>query len=271
MSIPLSSHDLHSKPLSVALEGPVTFLPDGRIAIAVVEHRRRPASASTIDAPLGISGTVKMIVPAGEMKLQLVSPPLAGGAAHDDEASSRSPWLAAAAALGLALVAGDGERREVVRSGSTCAPASARRAARAVPRDGARRRRRRREPRRAERTDRGLAARRSARRRSPRLIVGYKIRRRATAAARSRPSLGAAVHGEVPGDRHARERVDRADGARHPDRRARARRGARRGEGRTAGAHRRLPAPRSRPAPAVRRRRRRRAVRATTRRSRTRC
>jgi len=78
MSIPLSSHDLHSKPLSVSLRGPLRFLPDGRIAIAVVNVADVPLSV-TINAPLGISGAVKMIVPRGEMKIQLVSPPLRGG------------------------------------------------------------------------------------------------------------------------------------------------------------------------------------------------
>lgn len=73
MSILLSSHDLHSKPLSVQLEGPVTFLPDGRIAIALANTADLPVEVK-VDAPLGLGGTVKMIVPAGEMKLQLVSP-----------------------------------------------------------------------------------------------------------------------------------------------------------------------------------------------------
>ncbi len=77
MSIPLSSHDLHSKPLSVTLEGPVTFLPDGRISIAVANTAALPVEVK-IDAPLGVSGSVKMAVPAGEMKLQLISPPLRG-------------------------------------------------------------------------------------------------------------------------------------------------------------------------------------------------
>ena len=78
MSIPLSSHDLHSKPLSVSLRGPLRFLPDGRIAIAVVNVADVPLTV-TIDAPLGVSGSVKMIVPRGEMKIQLVSAPLRGG------------------------------------------------------------------------------------------------------------------------------------------------------------------------------------------------
>ena len=77
MSIPLSSHDLHSKPLSLILAGPVSFLPDGRISISVANTADVPVEVN-ISAPLGIGGSVKMIVPAGEMKLQLVSPPLRG-------------------------------------------------------------------------------------------------------------------------------------------------------------------------------------------------
>lgn len=79
MSLPLSSHDLHSKKMAVTLEGPVTFLPDGRIALTVANIADVPVEVN-IDAPLGIGGSVKMIVPAGEMKLQLVSPALRGGA-----------------------------------------------------------------------------------------------------------------------------------------------------------------------------------------------
>lgn len=77
MRITLSSHDLHSKPLSVTLEGPVTFLPDGRISIAVQNTAAMPVEVN-INAPLGVSGSVKMQVPTGEMKLQLYSPPLRG-------------------------------------------------------------------------------------------------------------------------------------------------------------------------------------------------
>lgn len=78
MSLPLSSHDLHSKPMAVWLEGPVSFLPDGRISIALTNIEEMPVSVA-IDAPLGIGGTVEMTVPAGEMKLQLASHALRGG------------------------------------------------------------------------------------------------------------------------------------------------------------------------------------------------
>jgi hypothetical protein len=73
MSIPLSSHDLHSKPLTAVLKGPMTFLPDGRIVINAANTADLPVTVN-INAPLGINGGVRMIVPANEMKLQLVSP-----------------------------------------------------------------------------------------------------------------------------------------------------------------------------------------------------
>lgn len=79
MSITLSSHDLHSKPLALGLEGPVTFLPDGRIAIAASNTADVPIAVN-ISAPLGISGGVTMTMPKGGMKLQLLSPPIRGGA-----------------------------------------------------------------------------------------------------------------------------------------------------------------------------------------------
>jgi len=74
MSLPLVQHDMKSKPLSVSLEGPLVFERDGRIAIALRNTRDVPISVG-IDAPLGITGTVDLIVPAGEMRLQLVSQP----------------------------------------------------------------------------------------------------------------------------------------------------------------------------------------------------
>ena len=78
MSLPLgATHDLHSKPLSATLSGPVSFLPDGRISISISNTAALPVTVN-ISAPLGISGAVKMEVPAHEMKLQLISPPLRG-------------------------------------------------------------------------------------------------------------------------------------------------------------------------------------------------
>ena len=78
MSLPLSAdHDLISKPLSIQLEGPVTFLADGRIVIGLANIADVPVTVN-IDAPLGLGGAVNMILPAGEMKLQLVSRPLRG-------------------------------------------------------------------------------------------------------------------------------------------------------------------------------------------------
>jgi len=77
MDIFASSHDLHSKPLAVQLEGPLTFASDGRIAIELA-NVADVAVAVNIDGPIGIDGAVEMIVPAGEMRLALVSPPIRG-------------------------------------------------------------------------------------------------------------------------------------------------------------------------------------------------
>ncbi|HTR52735.1 MAG TPA: Ig-like domain-containing protein [Kofleriaceae bacterium] len=77
MSLPLTTHDLHSKPLTVDLSGPVTFMPDGRIAISVANTADVPVTVNTNTDIVG-NGAVDMIVPAGYMKLQLVSPPVRG-------------------------------------------------------------------------------------------------------------------------------------------------------------------------------------------------
>jgi len=73
MSLPLSQHDLHSKPLSVTLAGPVEFRSDGRIAIDLRNGADVPITVG-ISAPLGITGSVTLTVPTGEMHLQLLSP-----------------------------------------------------------------------------------------------------------------------------------------------------------------------------------------------------
>jgi hypothetical protein len=72
-----ADHDLVSKPLSVALEGEVSFLADGRIVIGLANTADVPVTVN-IDGPLGVGGAVNMILPTGEMKLQLVSRPLRG-------------------------------------------------------------------------------------------------------------------------------------------------------------------------------------------------
>jgi hypothetical protein len=78
MNIPLSQHDLHSKPLSVSLEGPMTFLADGRIAISLSNTADMPVNVTITN--LLLTGMVQLVVPAGGMKLQLVSPPPRGRA-----------------------------------------------------------------------------------------------------------------------------------------------------------------------------------------------
>jgi hypothetical protein len=70
MSVPLSSHDLHSKQLTLNLEGPVTFTKDGRILIALSNTADLPITVAVSGAQ---SGHVMMSILKGEMKLQLVS------------------------------------------------------------------------------------------------------------------------------------------------------------------------------------------------------
>lgn len=77
MTVPLATSDMHSKQLSVLLEGPVAFQPDGRLALSLSNVADVPITVG-ITAPLGITGTVKLVVPKGEMKLQLVTPPQRG-------------------------------------------------------------------------------------------------------------------------------------------------------------------------------------------------
>ncbi len=76
IALNLADHDLHSKTLSMTLKGPVTFLPDGRIAITAENTADLPVTVNITS--LVADGAVKMIVPAGEMKLRLVSPTLRG-------------------------------------------------------------------------------------------------------------------------------------------------------------------------------------------------
>jgi len=77
MSVPLASHDLRSKPLSLVLRGPVAFLPDGRIEISLANTEDVPFDVNISAA--GLDGTVQMVVPARQMKLRLVTPPSRGG------------------------------------------------------------------------------------------------------------------------------------------------------------------------------------------------
>jgi len=81
MSVPLLDDDMHSKPLSVSLRGPLRFLPDGRISIAVTNIADLPIRVGITGEDHGqpVAGSVDMVIPQGEMKLSLVSPPLRGG------------------------------------------------------------------------------------------------------------------------------------------------------------------------------------------------
>jgi hypothetical protein len=72
------AQNLHALPLSLAVRGPLRFLPDGRIAIAATNVA---GIQIDVDFQAGAAfGVVHMLLPSGELKLQLVSPPLRGGA-----------------------------------------------------------------------------------------------------------------------------------------------------------------------------------------------
>jgi hypothetical protein len=74
----LAGHDLHSKPLTVDVAGPVTFTPDGRIEIALSNASAVPLSVQLSAIGIGI-GTISMEIPAGGMRMQLVGQSPKGG------------------------------------------------------------------------------------------------------------------------------------------------------------------------------------------------
>jgi hypothetical protein len=57
----------------------MTVLPDGRMAIAL-SNTSDLSIKVTVDAPFSITGTIDMVVPAGQMHLQLLSAALRGKA-----------------------------------------------------------------------------------------------------------------------------------------------------------------------------------------------
>lgn len=69
-------HDLHSKPIAVTLRGPLRFLGDGRIALAVANTAD---IALSITIQMGVPSSINMRIPEGGLTLRLVSPPLRGG------------------------------------------------------------------------------------------------------------------------------------------------------------------------------------------------
>ena len=73
LSILLSSHDLHSKPLTIALEGPVSVTSDGRVKINAANTANIDLRVN-IDAP-GPNGSIDMRIPAGQLRLQLLGHP----------------------------------------------------------------------------------------------------------------------------------------------------------------------------------------------------
>jgi hypothetical protein len=71
LSIPVASHDLKSKPLSMTLKGPVGFRPDGRMEVAL--RNVADVQLSVNISSLG-TGAVNLRIPAGEMRITLAGP-----------------------------------------------------------------------------------------------------------------------------------------------------------------------------------------------------
>ncbi len=67
----LAGHDLHSKPMTVDLVGPVTFTPDGRIQIDVANVAAVPLEVRVSAIGIGI-GSIAMEIPAGQLVMRLV-------------------------------------------------------------------------------------------------------------------------------------------------------------------------------------------------------
>jgi hypothetical protein len=81
LSMPFLDHDVKSKTVAVSLRGPLTFLPDGRIAIEVtsVADVALVVNVSGDDRGQTVNGSLNLVIPTGEMRLRLVSAPLRGG------------------------------------------------------------------------------------------------------------------------------------------------------------------------------------------------
>lgn len=71
------SHDLHSKPLTIEIRGPIAFAEDGRMKISAANVRDIEVVMNLDIFGLGI-GSMTLQIPAGEMKLQLMSGPSKG-------------------------------------------------------------------------------------------------------------------------------------------------------------------------------------------------
>lgn len=74
LSIPLATHDLASKPLSVVLKGPVTFRADGRMDVAL--RNLADVSMKVNISALLLPGSIDLRIPAGEMRITLAGPVL---------------------------------------------------------------------------------------------------------------------------------------------------------------------------------------------------
>lgn len=77
MSIPLAGHDLESKPLTISISGPIAFEADGRMKISASNDQDIDVRVEIDFIGLGLGG-IELRIPAGAMRLQLMSQPLKG-------------------------------------------------------------------------------------------------------------------------------------------------------------------------------------------------
>jgi hypothetical protein len=69
-----ATHDLHSKPIHTILKGPITFRPDGRL-----QTELRSLTNTTLTVTIGSlagSGHIDLRIPAGQMRINIVGPPI---------------------------------------------------------------------------------------------------------------------------------------------------------------------------------------------------
>ncbi|MCD6061768.1 MAG: hypothetical protein K0S16_2079, partial [Moraxellaceae bacterium] len=75
MGLPIA-HNLHSLPLTIAVSGPVDFLPDGRMAVSLLNDEHIDFTVALDAVGIIPAGTINMRIPQGTMKIESVSAPV---------------------------------------------------------------------------------------------------------------------------------------------------------------------------------------------------
>lgn len=73
--IPIS-HNLHSLPLTIAVSGPVTFLPDGRMRVSLSNDANIDFTTTLTAAGFLPGGSIDLRIPQGRMRMEGVSQPI---------------------------------------------------------------------------------------------------------------------------------------------------------------------------------------------------